>query len=586
MNFNQSLTILDRLSIQQRGRRLEPIEREILGVAWDGGSYRQIEVYQEQTVKNRAVRLWKYLSELLSTKVNKYNLRQVLEELEIDYLSPELATATVETSRISRSRFCGRLAELWQLQSWVESEQRQLISISGMRGIGKTALVRKLVENLTPNLDRVIWISLAAAPPLIDVLSMAIKEVGGGRSAKLSKNLAVAIDKTINHLQKHRCLLIFDNADPVLNSDDSPSLLFETLCERDAPRTERLRQRSVSAQSQDYAGFFNRLNSSDNDICCLIIATEKYLGIDNDHRQIELQGLDRQSCQQLIYASELIGTAIEWDTLINKYQGNPQYLKIAANTIVDVFSGKIAKFLGTNILLYNQIETLLSQQLDLLSNPEMSILLWLAIEREPIDLDRLKLLTDISISEANTVKALDKLVRRYLVEIRGDRFSLPDLIMEAVTGRYHDLICQEITIKKLDILHLYPIAPPDLKFNFGKDLAKGEILAIGITKSRQLVKSILAPIIDKLTTVPHSTPPQSEILSSILFPSPQQREDIKQDLKARLRDLLNQLKLINYESIYHLETQTDDQNMRQISKMTNYAFENLTNLVYAIDMLY
>jgi hypothetical protein len=155
-----------------------------------------------------------------------------------------------------------------------------------------------------------------------------------------------------------------------------------------------------------------------------------------------------------------------------------------------------------------------------------------------------------------------------------------------VTGRYHDLICQEITIKKLDILHLYPIAPPDLKFNFGKDLAKGEILAIGITKSRQLVKSILAPIIDKLTTVPHSTPPQSEILSSILFPSPQQREDIKQDLKARLRDLLNQLKLINYESIYHLETQTDDQNMRQISKMTNYAFENLTNLVYAIDMLY
>jgi NB-ARC domain len=586
MNFNQSLMILDRLSIQQRGRRLELIEREILGVAWEGGSYRQIESYQEQTIKNRAVRLWKYLSELLSTKVNKYNLRQVLEELEIDYLSPELATATVETSRISRSRFCGRLAELWQLQSWVESEQRQLISISGMRGIGKTALVRKLVENLTPNLDRVIWISLAAAPPLIDVLSMAIKEVGGGRSAKLSKNLAVAIDKTINHLQKHRCLLIFDNADPVLNSDDSPSLLFETLCERDAPRTERLRQRSVSAQSQDYAGFFNRLNSSDNDICCLIIATEKYLGIDNDHRQIELQGLDRQSCQQLIYASELIGTAIEWDTLINKYQGNPQYLKIAANTIVDVFSGKIAKFLGTNILLYNQIETLLSQQLDLLSNPEMSILLWLAIEREPIDLDRLKLLTDISISEANTVKALDKLVRRYLVEIRGDRFSLPDLIMEAVTGRYHDLICQEITIKKLDILHLYPIAPPDLKFNFGKDLAKGEILAIGITKSRQLVKSILAPIIDKLTTVPHSTPPQSEILSSILFPSPQQREDIKQDLKARLRDLLNQLKLINYESIYHLETQTDDQNMRQISKMTNYAFENLTNLVYAIDMLY
>ena len=120
MNFNQSLTILDRLSMQQRGRRLEEIEREILGVAWAGGSYRQIESYQEQTVKNRAVRLWNYLSELLSTKVNKYNLRQILEELDIDRISPELATATVETSRVGRSRFYGRLAELWQLQSWID----------------------------------------------------------------------------------------------------------------------------------------------------------------------------------------------------------------------------------------------------------------------------------------------------------------------------------------------------------------------------------------------------------------------------------------------------------------------------------
>ena len=250
MNFNQSLTILDRLSMQQRGRRLEAIEREILGVAWAGGSYRQIDIYQEQTVKNRAVRLWNYLSELLSTKVNKYNLRQILEELDIDRISPELATATVETSRVGRSRFYGRLAELWQLQSWIESKQRQLISISGMKGIGKTALVRKLVENLMRSLDRVIWISLEDAPSLIDVLSIAIKEVGGGRSAKLSKNLAVAIDKTINHLQKHRCLLIFDNADPVLNPDD-PS----------------------ASVSQDYAGFFNRLNSLDNDICCLIVTT-------------------------------------------------------------------------------------------------------------------------------------------------------------------------------------------------------------------------------------------------------------------------------------------------------------------------
>ena len=156
--------------------------------------------------------------------------------------------------------------------------------------------------------------------------------------------------------------------------------------------------------------------------------------------------------------------------------------------------------------------------------------------------------------------------------------------MEAVIGRYHDLVCQEITRKKLEILNLYPIAPPDLKFKIRDDLSGEGILAIGIAKSRQRIKSILAPIIDRLLTVTHSPPQQQEILSSILFPSPQQREGIKQDLKARLRDLLTQLEVSNYESIYDLKIQTDGQNMPQISRMTNYAFENLTNLLDGVDI--
>lgn len=69
-----------------------------------------------------------------------------------------------------------------------------------------------------------------------------------------------------------------------------------------------------------------------------------------------------------------------------------------------------------------------------------------------------------------------------------------------------------------------------------------------------------------------------------MFPSPQQREGIKQDLKARLRYLLTQLEVSNYESIYDLKIQTDGQNMPQISRMTNYAFENLTNLLDGVDI--
>ncbi len=70
-----------------------------------------------------------------------------------------------------------------------------------------------------------------------------------------------------------------------------------------------------------------------------------------------------------------------------------------------------------------------------------------------------------------------------------------------------------------------------------------------------------------------------------MFPCPQQREGVKQDLKARLRGLLEQLEVINYESIDHLKVKTNDENMPQVSKIVNYAFENLSNLLYAIDMV-
>jgi DNA-binding MarR family transcriptional regulator len=560
MNFNQSLDLLDRLSIQQRGKRLEPLEREILGVAWENGSYLEIEGFQEQTVKNKAVKLWKYLSQLLHTKVNKYNLRQVLAELD-----SELSIAPiVNIDRHRRSRFYGRLTELWQLQSWVESERRKLIFIHGMKGIGKTALVRKLAENLAPRLDRVVWISLEAAPSLIDVLAIIIKELDGGRNAKLSKNLQTAIDKTISYLRNNRCLLVFDNADLVLVQDES----------------------STSDLARDYTQFFDRLNSVASDSYCLTISTEKcwMRTIDSlpetlRERQLELQGLDRQSCQDLIQTSELVGTIAEWDTLIDRYQGNPQYLTIVASTITDIFAGKIEKFLTANILVYQPIETLLAQQLDLLSNAEMSILLWLAIEREPIDLDRLQLVTSVSITGTNTVKILDKLVRKYLVEVQDHLFTLPELIMESVTARYQDLVDEGITAKKFNILHLYPIILSAKTVNTDQDRAGNKI-----DKLHQNLQCNLTSIISRLLFRGRSTPPHREILSAIMFPSLQQRSKLKQDLKARLCDILIQLDMSEHKYLHHPKTQPSSTDIIQPAKIPSYAVENITNLLNSIDL--
>jgi DNA replication protein DnaC/DNA-binding MarR family transcriptional regulator len=555
VNFNQYLTIIDRLSMQQHGKRLAAIEREILAIAWEGGSYRQIESFQEQTVKNKAVKLWKYLSQLLDTKVNKYNLRQVLEQLDVNSISPEQLIAPTIEHR-TRAKFYGRATELRQLQHWVEADRHKLISIYGAKGIGKTTLVHQLVENLAPKLDRAIWISLAETPRLMDVLAIAIKAVGGGRKAKLSQKLSTAIDKTISYLQNNSCLLILDNADLVLDQADP----------------------SKSDLTQGYTQFFDRLNKLDGNICCLTITTAKSDIFSTTDRQLELQGLDDRSCQMLLHSSELIGTSVEWDKLVYLYHGNPQYLKIVANTITDIFAGKIENFLDANILVYQPIETLLNQQLDLLSNAEMSILLWLAIEGEPIDLAQLQSIASVSISGSNTIKILDRLVRQYLVEVDGDLFTLPKLIRESVTARYHQLVCEAITAKKFQILHLYPIIPSTKMVEIDRDYVDDKI-----DKFHQNIKYHLHSIIDRLLLREHFTPPQAKIIASILYPSLQQKMQTRQDLKAGLSEMLMQLGTLESEYIYYPKTQLASRDKLPSGRMPSYAVENLTNLLDGID---
>jgi adenylate kinase family enzyme len=537
MDLHQSLAVLDRLSIEQRGKRLEPLEREILTIAWNKESYCQSENYQEQTVKNRAVKLWKYLSELLRTKVNKHNLQQVLAGLDLENTVPELL-ATPNIDRPRRSKFYGRLTELWQLQAWIESEQSKLIFLYGMKGIGKTTLAHKLTEQLAPKLDRVIWISLAAAPTLIETLTTIIKQAGGGRDAKLAKNIQTAIDKTIAYLQANRCLLIFDNADPVLNQAD----------------------RLTSNLFTDYCQFFDRLNSVTSDVCCITISTEQCSAINSSYRQLEISKLDQSSCQELISTSELTGTTAEWEILIDLYLGNPQYLKIVANTIADIFAGKIEQFLATNLLVYQQIEILLSQQLDQLSNPELSIMIWLAIEGKSISLEQLRLITSVSISNANTAKILDTLVRKYLVEVTADRFTLSDLIMEFVTARYQDLVCKGITAKKFDVLHVYPISRSKLESTSDQSNP--------IEQSFKYSQDHCSPIIDRLLIGASSKYQKIEILSEILFPSPSKTVNTKQNLAAKLQAVLQQLDPINTNNI--------DQ--------PSYAIQNINHLIGAINL--
>jgi hypothetical protein len=59
-----------------------------------------------------------------------------------------------------------RTSELATLEKWIVQEKCTLAAISGLSGIGKTALSLHLIPQIQHNFEYVIWRSLRHSPPL------------------------------------------------------------------------------------------------------------------------------------------------------------------------------------------------------------------------------------------------------------------------------------------------------------------------------------------------------------------------------------------------------------------------------------
>ena len=85
----------------------------------------------------------------------------------------------------------------------------------------------------------------------------------------------------------------------------------------------------------------------------------------------------------------LTGTGEEWDALVERYSGNPLALKVVAETIRELFNGGIGAFLQAEPELFGGVHDLLAQQFARLSTLEQAVMLWLAVEREPVEMETL-----------------------------------------------------------------------------------------------------------------------------------------------------------------------------------------------------
>jgi hypothetical protein len=131
------------------------------------------------------------------------------------------------------------------------------------------------------------------------------------------------------------------------------------------------------------------------------------------------------------------GSVTDYARLIEAYAGNPLALNIVAQTIVDLLAGEIAPFLEQGEVIFGGIRDLLGQQFTRLSVAEQTVLLWLAIVREPVSLEQLLALLVTPLSRAQVLEAIEALHHRSLIE-RGQRpgsFTLQSVVLEYATGR-------------------------------------------------------------------------------------------------------------------------------------------------------
>jgi len=187
---------------------------------------------------------------------------------------------------------------------------------------------------------------------------------------------------------------------------------------------------------EDYGVLFRRVGGTSHKSCVVLTSRENPKEVaaaarDNPLvRCLPLTGLTLTAAEELFHDRHLIGTAAQQRSLIEFYQGNPLALKIVSTTIQDLFDGDIAQFLASNPGVFGDIRNLLAQQCDRLSELERSVMVWLAIHREPV---AVSVLQEEVGERTNLLAALQSLVRRCLIEKTTTQFTLQPVVMEYFT---------------------------------------------------------------------------------------------------------------------------------------------------------
>ena len=193
--------------------------------------------------------------------------------------------------------FYGREGEQAQLQAWLTERRCRVIALVGIGGIGKTSLAATTAYNIKDKFAAIFWRSLRNAPPLEHFLQQCLQFLFVEPQALPTRSDDL-LSLLLHHLQTHRCLLVLDNFEALLQPGQSVGHYREGY--------------------EQYGHLLQQLGETKHQSCLLLTGREKpreitYLeGKNSPVRSLPLTGMGRLEGQQLLQEKDLSGSPEHW----------------------------------------------------------------------------------------------------------------------------------------------------------------------------------------------------------------------------------------------------------------------------------
>ena len=363
--------------------------------------------------------------------------------------------------------FFGRTEEQAQLRRWLLHEHCRLVTVTGIGGIGKTALVGKVARELSPHFDFVLWRSLLTVPPLDEILHSWTQTLSNQQLSHWPDRLDEQLRLFCEQLRGKRCLFILDNVESIMDDD--------------------ARAGSMRTGYEGYAGLIQCLGEGAFSSCLIVTSREQPMVMarlqgDPAIQALRLNGLAADDAHALLLMQGLIISPDHETRLVQRYSGNPLALNLVVHTIQDLFDGDIESFLQVNVHVFGTIRDMLDEQFTRVTTLEREILFWLVIVRKALPLPALSHHLISNHAHANIIEVMHSLRRRSLIEKTTDGFTLQNVIMEYVNAQLVAEACSEVELGNLHVLHRHPLMQAQAK----EYIREAQI------------RVILQPIIDRL----------------------------------------------------------------------------------------